>query len=229
MRRAFPLGVIPLVCPAFVILASTASAQDAPIPEATAGQPVAAPAIDPEMVRVFLSSDKEGAIFGRAAALGPEQTSRRRNRFNYAAGVCTAPCSATVALSENPYRVVGPYRIPSNLFDLPFTPSGLDVHVRAGSPASYIVGLVLAVDGVAFAAAGGAMLLVYEALGQPQVVNHSPGAILPTGLLFFGLGVVFAGIGIPLWEANRTQIDISEHRTATGRRGVELLPDGIAF
>jgi hypothetical protein len=119
--------------------------------------------------------------------------------------------------------------IPSNPFNLLFTPSGLDVRVRAGSPASYIVGLALAVDGVTFAAAGGTMLLVYEALGQPQVVNHSPGAILPTGLLFLGLGVVLAGVGIPLWEANRTQIDISEHRTARAAIGVELIPDGIAF
>jgi hypothetical protein len=164
-----------LVCAGFVTRASTASAQDEPIPEAPSEQTVAAPISDSDTVRVFISSDREGTIFGSAAAFGPEKASPRgRARFNWNAGVCTAPCTARIALSDNPYRVVGRAMIPSSPFNLPFSPTGVDVHVRAGSLVG-ILGLAFAVDGVTFTGIGGAALIAYEALGQPRVVNNTPG------------------------------------------------------
>jgi hypothetical protein len=219
-------GAILLVCAAFATLASTAHAQDEPVPEVTSGQTVSALVPEPDTVRVYVGSDREGTVFGSAAAFGPGQWSRRFRMFDFAAGICTAPCSATVALSDNPYRVVGRTMMPSTPFNLPFAPTGVDVYVRAGSVAGYIAGLVLAIDGVTFAGVGAASMVVWEALGQPRVVNNTRGALLPIGGVFLGIGVVLAAVGIPLWLANHTQVDISEHRAATASRDSSSRPEG---
>jgi hypothetical protein len=67
-------------------------------------------------------------------------------------------------------------------------------------------------------------MLVWEALGQPRVVNNTRGALLPIGGVFLGIGVVLAAVGIPLWLANHTQVDVSEHRAATASKRFELTP-----
>jgi hypothetical protein len=119
--------------------------------------------------------------------------------------------------------------LPSTLFNLRFASNGVDVYVRAGSIAGYVVGLVLSLDGVTFASIGAASMLVWEALGQPRVVNNTPGALLPIGGVFLGIGVVLAAVGIPLWLANHTQVDVSEHRAATASKRFELTPGGLVF
>jgi hypothetical protein len=93
--------------------------------------------------------------------------------------------------------------VPSRLFDLPFFPNGVDVHVRAGSLVGYIFGLAFAVEGLTFTGIGGAALTAYEALGQPRVVNNTPGALLPVGLAFFSIVSVRMRFG--------TRCDASRH------------------
>jgi hypothetical protein len=234
MRLATRSGAILLVSSAFAVLASTARAQDEPVPETPSRQTVSVPAPEPDTVRVYVWSDREGTVFGSASTLGPgprrlHWPHRAADDYNYAAAVCTAPCSATVSLSDNPYRVVGRTMLASTLFNLRFASNGVDVYVRAGSIAGYVVGLVLSLDGVTFASIGAASMLVWEALGQPRVVNNTPGALLPIGGVFLGIGVVLAAVGIPLWLANHTQVDVSEHRAATASKRFELTPGGLVF
>jgi tetrahydromethanopterin S-methyltransferase subunit C len=116
--------------------------------------------------------------------------------------------------------------MPSTPFNLPFASNGVDVHVRAGSIAGYVVGLVLSLDGITFTGIGAASMVVWEALGQPRVVNNTRGALLPIGGVFLGMGIALAAVGIPLWLANHTQVDISEHRAATVSKRFELTPEG---
>lgn len=234
MRLVSPSGMIPIVCAAFTMFVSVVSAQEHPIPDGQLGRGVSTPAPDPDSIRVYIWSDREGTVFGRAAAFGPGPRRLRWPRpasddFNYAAGVCTAPCSATIALSDNPYRVVGHDVASSRPFNLPFTANGLDLHVRAGSWAGFVVGATFTILGIAFAATGGTELLVWDALGQPPVVNHTPGALLPNGIAFLSIGAVFAAVGIPLWLTNRASVDITQHRAVTGRSAIKLTPTGLAF
>jgi hypothetical protein len=125
---------------------------------------------------------------------------------------------------------VGHDLTPSRAFNVRFAPSGLDVRVRAGSWGGYVAGVALTAIGASFIAIGSTELLVWEALGEPPVVNRtSPGNLLPGGIVGLGLGVVFAAIGIPLFVTNQTRLDISEHRSAMSPNRLELTPNGVVF
>jgi len=234
MGLVTPSSAIPFICTALMTLASVASAQEVPIVEAVSGQTVAAPTPNKDMVRVYVTSDRKGAVFGRTAAFGPGTRKLRWPRRpedepNYSGGVCTAPCSATVAISRGPYSVVGHDVAPAERFALHLAPSGLDVDVHAGSWGGYVVGLAFSTIGLVFAGLGGAELGVWGATGAPPMSSQSVGSFfLLQGSIFLGVGLPLAAIGLPLWLSNRTQVDISEHRTA-GSKGVELLPNGFAF
>jgi hypothetical protein len=117
----------------------------------------------------------------------------------------------------------------SGSLTLPFAPTGIDVNVHAGSWAGYVTGMAFTLVGGAFVATGTTELLIWEGLGEPPVVNHTAGVLLPQGIVFLSVGAVFAAVGIPLWLANRTDVKISQHVAVAGRSGVELTTGRLVF
>jgi hypothetical protein len=181
-------------------------------------------------VVVNVTSDRPDTMFGLSEAFGPGPRCfswpkrKKCGDFDYSQRLCTAPCSVTVSGSEGPYRIVGPHIAASTAFDLPASPR-VDLRVRAGSWGGLAVGVTFTSLGAGFAAAGGAELLIWTALGQPPVLNHTPGVLLPQGIVFLSLGVLFLTIGIPVWLTSRTHVDMTPSRTSR----LVLRPDGFAF
>jgi hypothetical protein len=181
----------------------------------------------PDVVRVFVTSDQYGAVFGSTAAFGRGPRGIPYNlgfhwpappssdSFQFEGGECPAPCSVSVDLSHNPFRIVGEDIVPSRSFNLHTAPNGLDLHVHAGSWSGLLTGLTLSVLGAGLVL-GGTGILVWEGLGEPPrgTSNHMS-ALLPEGVVAIGVGVVLAAIGIPLVATNRTRVDISDHSPAS--------------
>ncbi len=211
--RRCTFGAIAILSLITVLSRSAAAQANAPCAGAEAGRPATPPAT-PGAVRIFLSSDADGTFIGSAVALGPGPRLRlpRFGRdFDFQAALCEASCSADAERTQNPYRVVGLDIAPSKAFDLPAAPGGLDVRVHTGSWAGHVWGSVLSLLGIGFSVAGAGELVAWDALGRPPVVNHTPGVLLPDGLLFVGLGVITGAIGVPLFFANRTTVDVTPH------------------
>lgn len=227
------MSVLVGTCGALVLPSTGAMAQAHPAAEQATGQPVTPlVATPPLVVTVFVSSDRDGTFFGRAAAFGPVP---RRLRWpdlawdgvTFAPGVCAVPCSTQIAVSEGPYRVVGPDMAPSQPFDLAAISNGLDVHVHAGSWPGYVIGRVSEILGTVFAVTGAVELVAWEAVGHPRVVNHTAGVLLPSGISFAALGGVLLAIGIPLFSASQTRVDLSEHHDNAFPAAVQPTSNGM--
>jgi len=208
----------------FVTFASRAAAQASPTSEESAGQ----------TVRVYVSSDRPGTVFGSAAALGTVRRLRwprqPADEFHYERGVCVAPCVATVPLVGNPYRFVGHAVASSSRFDLAANPAGLDVRVHAAPYGANVVGVVFTALGLSFAAVGGGELIASAALSSSSSMSTEivTKVFLYQGIAFGSLGIIIAAIGIPMWVANHTSVAITRHESRAASR-VQLTPFGLRF
>jgi hypothetical protein len=74
---------------------------------------------------------------------------------------------------------------------------------------------------------------VFSTVGLTELVAwDAPGEIgRRQGIAFLSLGVVLAAVGVPLFVANQTHVDISEHSIGpvVGSSGVKLTPGGLVF
>jgi hypothetical protein len=103
--------------------------------------------------------------------------------------VCVPPCSRRLDAGAS-YRIGGEGVVASSPFSLPLTTDRVTVDAYVGSPLLRDVGTVLVLGGFAFAAGGGALLLVPSGRGDRSEQNVVGAGFLVGGLLTLGVGLV---------------------------------------
>jgi hypothetical protein len=171
----------------------------------------------PVEVEVHITSNKPDTFFGRADAFDHRPARVRGHGwprpgdFTYPEAICKAPCTATVPIAGNPYRIAGIAQVPSGKLELFPSPRGIDVRVHFGSGPAYVIGVVFTALGLAFTASGAGMVAAWAALGEPSLaVKNSPGELRPIGTTFALIGLPYLAIGLPFFLTQGTRVEVVE-------------------
>jgi hypothetical protein len=119
----------------------------------------------------------------------------------------------------------------SKPFVLREAPAGLDIDVHASAYGPNVVGVAFTALGIVFGALGGVELLVGSGMRASTDDNvQGIGRVFFVQGAAFGIaGATFLLIGLPVWLANHTSVEITEHSNHSVGRHVDLTPAGIRF
>jgi hypothetical protein len=105
---------------------------------------------------------------------------------------CAAlPCELRLRLADE-YRISGDGVVDSDVFHLPPAPR-VQVDATGGSSLLHGIGLVLGIGGLAFAAGGGAILLLPD---DPHAGGDARTSRIVVGTGFLAMGVIAATVGL---------------------------------
>jgi hypothetical protein len=149
--------------------------------------------------------------------------------YVYADALCKAPCSAIVPIGGGPYQIEGVAQVPSARLELFPSNRGLDVRAHFGSGPAYVVGAVLTILGATYTMLGTGLLTTWAAMGEPPVVNHTPGVFLPVGVTFALVGLHMLGVGLPLFLTQGTNVEVVEWSEPKQASHAHWTAQGFAF
>jgi hypothetical protein len=118
---------------------------------------------------------------------------------------CVVPCTLRLSVADE-YRIGGDGVVDSSPFRLPATDEHLRVEARGGSPLLRDVGTLLAVGGMAFAAGGGAILLLPDDANASSDARSSKVVV---GIGFIAMGLLATTVGVLARLFSDTSVRVS--------------------
>lgn len=199
----------------------TPDATDAP------SEASAPPAVDG--VRVHLEGDGDLLLMREAGVsgmvVGGMSTTFARQEL-----ACRAPCDLVVPRGGG-YRVAAFGRRTSAPFSL--DGDARTIHASLGSSAGHQIGVASTVFGLTFLLSGALTYGILRGVGleetMPSSDQRNPG--YTTAYAFIGVGAVVGLLGVVLWAANGSSVEVDGAAVAARRRpsGFALTPTGFVF
>lgn len=192
------------------------------------GEGSAAP-LAAEGVRVHLEGDGD-LLLMREAGVGGVVIGARSTTFARQELACRAPCDVVVPQGGG-YRVAAFGRRTS----APFALDGDTRTIRAslGSSAGHQIGVTSTVFGVTFLLTGALTYGILRGVGLEETMPDSDrrNPAFTTAYAFLGVGAVVGLLGVVLWAANGSSVEIDGAAVAGRRRpsGFALTSTGFVF